>query len=176
MVTLSLHPPRASAEHLPPEHGDFVLDAGLLPLQRLFGDALDGDHLPRGLLPRHHHFGERAAARHTGRKLLSYAAPAGVDTDKPYRRRADGGHSQADGPEYTNNILGIFTENWQGPPSPLFHPLATGDGLLCWLTPGARVQPKARQTLLIPLQKHPLHTHHLGRRIACPPLTICLRT
>lgn len=67
-------PPRASAEHLPPEHCDFVLDAGLLPLQRLFRDALDGDHLPRGLLPRHHHLGERAAARHTGRKLLSYAA------------------------------------------------------------------------------------------------------
>lgn len=49
--------------HLPPEHGDFIFDARLLPLQRLFGDALDRDHLSRGLLPSHHHFGKRTAAR-----------------------------------------------------------------------------------------------------------------
>lgn len=52
---------------LPPEHSDLVLDAGLLPLQRLLGDALDGHHLACGLLPSHDHLREGAAARETQR-------------------------------------------------------------------------------------------------------------
>lgn len=40
------------------QDGDLVLDAGLLPLQRLLGDALDGHELPRRLLLCQDHLGE----------------------------------------------------------------------------------------------------------------------
>lgn len=51
----------SSGRPLPPEHSDLVLDARLLPLQRLLGNALDGHHLPCGLLPSHYHLREGTA-------------------------------------------------------------------------------------------------------------------
>lgn len=54
----------------PPEHGDFIFDARLLPLQRFFRDTLDCHHLSRGLLPSHHHFRKRTAAKDRKRNML----------------------------------------------------------------------------------------------------------
>lgn len=56
---------------------------------------------------------------------------------KPFHLWVDRGHSEAHRPEYTNNILWIFTENWQSSPT-------LSNSLLCWLT-------------LVSCQKHGKH-------------------
>ena len=81
-------------------------------------------------------------------------------TQKTYRQWLDRVHSEADRPEYTNSILWIFTEKLAESPT-----MATGPPRR--LTLGARVQPKAWQTLL----KHPFRTTD-----SVSPLAICLCT
>lgn len=148
-------PIQKNAQYLPPEHSDFVFDTRLLPLQGLFGNALDCDHLFRGLLPSHHHFRKRSAARERERERetwLLHMHNGHIDTENLFtvsRQRALRG-TQAR--VHKQHIVNIYWELAKFPhfvqqPSALAY---------------ARVLPEAWQTLLKPLKNS-----HLGWQIAC---------
>lgn len=52
-----------------PQHGDLVLDAALLPLQSLFGDALHRKHAARQLLLGQDHLRERSSVNTKKRNI-----------------------------------------------------------------------------------------------------------
>ena len=88
--------------YLLPKHGNFIFDARLLPLQCLFGNALDCNHLPRDLLPSHHHFRKRTTVGREREREL-YISTEIIDTGDVCS--VSRGHSVADTAEYTGSIL-----------------------------------------------------------------------
>lgn len=134
-----------------PKYSDFIFDARLLPFQRLFWDALDCDHLSGGLLPSHHHFRKRTAAREKAKHgpalyvLRQYWQKNQWVDWRPLRGSGATVHKQ--------HIVNIYWE--------LVKSLTIANSLLCWLTLVFCAQPKAQQTLLKPLKKktkHPFRT------------------
>lgn len=131
--------------HLPSEHGDFIFDARLLPLQRFFRDALDSDHLSRGLLPSHHHFRKRTAAREEekhGRFIRTGTILTQRTLSLVRRWRALSGRQPR---VHKQHIVDIYWE--------LAKSLTVANSLQCWLMLGACVQSNTRQTLLKPVEK-----------------------